>query len=234
MISRHCHVDRIPHVHRTVDIDAVFALVAGTKHQHIVLGELSKKLRGGAGAVMPSIVFIHAVAYHQFLVVLLSVMLHVIQKVGCGIAYINDSLTIAVLVGLIGTEDELCIGSHTTQHVARKAVDTLDGRACGDVGAVHAMRLGAILNLQGVKNHFGVGNDARQQLYLCRSPGMVGLGDGHFLLWHLGVASQVDSLDAQIAILILEARVGIVEASVHDADNHILARIGLRQFFTLA
>ena len=74
-------------------------------------------------------------------------MLHVIQKVGCGIAYINDSITIAVGVRLIGTEDELCIGSHTTQRIARKAVDTLDGRACGDVGVVRAVRFDAILYL---------------------------------------------------------------------------------------
>ena len=88
-----------------------------------------------------------------------------------------------------------------------------------------------LLQLRRVEDHLRVGDELAWQIQGGRDILLVGIGYVLQLLaaFYLVGSSQIETLDAEIAVLVLKGGVGIVEARVNDTDDDTLARIGLGQ-----
>ena len=91
-----------------------------------------------------------------------------------------------------------------------------------------------ILHLQRVQNDIRIGDECAGYRHLCRLAFVVSDGD---VVQRLTLRPQtlcighIDTLDAQLAVIVLEHRVGEVVATVNQSDDDTLARIGLGQVF---
>ena len=135
---------------------------------------------------------------------------------------------------------QLGIGGHAAQSSALVVLAleggtvVVDEAACGNAGAVGAVRTVVVLDLQGVEDDFRVGEEAASERQaggntLVVDTRYVGERLAQGLVGSILVAHGIDTLDAQIAVLVLEHRVGEVEASVNQSDDDALAGIGLGQ-----
>ena len=172
---------------------------------------------------MPSVVRVHAEAYHERLLHLDGLICHVLKaltnQVGVSVDLLIPHISQESFGGSNRTDQDVSFWSDTAERLLGKSFHVADA-ACSDADAVRSVRSVSVFYLQRVEDVFS---------FAVGRSGQCPFADSHAVAAKFVITGLIDTLDAQVAVLILEYRMRKVESTVDDTHDDALARIGLGQ-----
>ena len=174
---------------------------------------------------------VHAHRHYHGLACLLGIFLHVVHCID-NVEHLNVGsasfvFLILLFVGIRIAENEFCLRCYTGEIAARSTLHVGNRTGCCTSGYVYAVECIGLFQLQGVEYHVGRVED-RTVHFLAVNHRLLALSLG------IGHAGHIDSLDAQVTILVFEDGVGAIETGVNDSNDDALAVVGLWQLLARA